>query len=264
MQAACRHHHRRGADLDGHLLAGRGRGDGVHAAHPAAAPQYPPRAAAGEDASVALPLGVEQEGGGRGLLAAVAAAEDAVAALPVVAAPRVARYRPPAPAELPAAVAQHGIVGVDHALRSLGAEPPQDRGQRAAEALLGEERAAGALRPFVPHRVGKRQRGLPVDGGAAAEGRSRQDGDPQVAGRGHAAVQEQRAHGLELRLIEVRSLPAAACLQHHHPPPGRRQLGRRDAAAGARSDHADLGLESRRRRDHGQPQQRLEPRVERA
>jgi hypothetical protein len=110
------------------------------------------------------------------------------------------------------------------------------------------QRRGRELRQVVlvaPHREDRLRRAEGVaevvDGGAA-DAAALQHDDAAVPGLPHARLLEEAGQHLVLALGEVGARPMRPLLEHHDREAGLGQLGGRHRAAGARADHAHVGV----------------------
>ena len=190
----------------------------------------------------------------RRLLRAERTAVAAVAADDtLLAADDVARHRVHVPAERLEAAPHHLVAPRGEVVVGVDTEPVAHRVEARPELGRGEAEPL----PLLQHLVGSAKRGRVVDDRAAAEAGACDQPDALVVGRRSAAATVEAAQAGPLGAVEIAFRPVAARLEHDDVQSGRGEHCRRNAATGARTDHADVAvqLELAARLD------RLEPRL---
>src|SRR5205814_1930030 len=141
------------------------------------------------------------------------------------------------------------IVYIDDALDRTDVDALAHRVHRSLEAVVGKERQSGDARPLSANGRGQAQRALPVDRRTAADARSGENREGQIARGRRRAIEVESLHPDDLALVELRRLIARSLLEHDDTHPRACQLGGDNATAGTRSDDTRVRLQVYRRVD---------------
>src|SRR6267378_4503809 len=153
----------------------------------------------------------------RRLLRTAAASHAAVAAFLILrATTHVARQESVVPSQLLETADEHLVASRGSCVIGVDADPASDCLERAREFRALEVREAVLSSPLPPHRLRRRKAGRVIDHGAAAERRSLQYDQPQIARGEQAAGIIHRFERVPLLVGEIRLVAIPASLRY--PP----------------------------------------------